>query len=229
MKGVIFDLRTMARSASTWRFARSIAMLVFLPLVSGAEVLPGFRSKKDEPMVDVAKACPTIVIGLRYATSQNVTGYPIYPPGARCLVRQSVAAKLERAQTWLKPFGLRLKIWDAYRPKWAHDILWRSVQNGEFVGNPEKGGSLHTYGAAVDATLVDRYGRELRMPTDFDDFTAASSMYYRGPDLSVAKNLRTLQGAMKVGGFRGMRDEWWHFIAEDCHMFTPVDVALVAE
>ena len=178
-------------------------------------------------MIDVSKACPTIVIGLRYGTSDNITGHPIYPPGARCLARESVAIKLQRAQTWLKQFGVRLKIWDAYRPRWAHEILWQSVRNGEFVGNPEKGGSLHTYGAAVDATLVDRYGRELRMPTDFDNFTAAASMYYRGQDPGVAKNLRILQGAMKIGGFRGMRDEWWHFIAEDCHTFAPVEAPLI--
>ena len=107
--------------------------------------------------------------------------------------------------------------------------MWQSAPNGDYVGNPERGGSLHTYGAAVDATLVDRRGRELRMPTEFDDFAAAATMHYRGNDAAVEKNLRMLQMAMKVGGFRGMRDEWWHFIADDSMAFAPVDVPLTAE
>jgi D-alanyl-D-alanine dipeptidase len=190
---------------------------------------PPVGSKKDEPMVDLAQVVPSIVIELRYATVRNVTGKPIYPPNARCLVRASVAERLKKAQAELQTKKLGLKIWDAYRPAWAQQMLWDAVKNPEFVGEPARGGSLHTYGAAVDVTLVDARGREQRMPTDFDDFTPAASRTYRGNDPVIAMNLFHLQKAMTNAGFWVLKDEWWHFAAEDVRAFGPLDLALSAE
>src|SRR5580704_6721901 len=66
----------------------------------------------NEPMVDLAMACPTIRIELRYATRRNITGKPIYPANARCFVRQSMVQRLQRAQDDLNEKGYGLKIWD---------------------------------------------------------------------------------------------------------------------
>ena len=186
-------------------------------------------NRHAEPMVEVAKVCPSIVIELRYATVRNVTGKPIYPPHARCLLRVSVAERLKKAQEELQTQKLSLKIWDAYRPAWAQQILWDAIRDPEYVGEPARGGSLHTFGAGVDVTLVDAKGRELRMPTDFDDFTAAASRTYRGKDPVVAANLRTLQRAMVHAGFWVLRDEWWHFVSEDVKSFAPIDAPLTPE
>jgi len=109
-------------------------------------------SKAAEPLVDVAKVDPTIVIDLRYATPRNVTGQPIYPQGTRCLVRSGVAEKLKVAQQYLWLRGYGLKIWDAYRPEYAQKILWDAVKNYEFAADPAKGRALHTWGVAVDVT-----------------------------------------------------------------------------
>jgi zinc D-Ala-D-Ala dipeptidase len=190
---------------------------------------PVFGSRKNEPMVEVAQVCPSIVIDLRYATERNVTGKPIYPPNARCLVRASVAQRLKKAQEALQAKKLGLKIWDAYRPAWAQQKLWEAVRNPDYVGEPARGGSLHTYGAGVDVTLVDARGRELRMPTDFDDFTPAASRTYSGRDPVIARNLYTLQRAMVDAGFWVLKDEWWHFVSEDVKTFGPVEIALGAE
>ncbi len=52
-----------------------------------------------------------------------------------------------------------LKIWDAYRPLAAQMELWQRTHDGTFVADPLDGnGSLHTWGVAVDATLVDEDG-----------------------------------------------------------------------
>ena len=210
----------MAPSALLW-----LRLAAFgLPLAALAD--PTNAKRKDEPMVDVAIACPGVVIELRYATPRNVTGACIYSPDARCYLRQSVAARLNRAQGWLAESGARLKIWDAYRPAWAHEILWRAIQNPEVIGDPVKGGSFHTRGVSVDVTLVDRYGREVRMPTDFDDFSPNASSKYRGVDPTVAHNLDLLQSAMRRAGFVKMQDEWWHFTAQDGSDFTPVEMKL---
>ena len=186
-------------------------------------------SRRDEPMVELSRVCPSIIIDLRYATARNVTGKPIYPRNARCLVRRSAAERLQKAQAELQAQKLGLKIWDAYRPAWAQQILWDAIRNPEYVGAPARGGSLHTYGVGVDVTLVDARGREMPMPTDFDDFTPAASRFYRGKDPVVAVNLRTLQTAMARAGFWVLHDEWWHFVAEDVRSYKPVDIPLVPE
>ncbi len=184
---------------------------------------------RAEPMVEVSQVCPSIVIDLRYATARNITGQAIYPANARCLLRRSVAQRLKKAQEELQTQKLGLKIWDAYRPAWAQRVLWEAVRNPEFVGEPSRGGSLHTYGVGVDVTLVDAKGRELAMPTDFDDFSPAAGRVYRGKDPVVSANLRTLQKAMTGAGFWTLRDEWWHFVSEDAIAFGPVDMPLLPE
>jgi D-alanyl-D-alanine dipeptidase len=181
---------------------------------------------RNEAMVEVTSVCPTILVELRYATDRNFTGKQIYPRKARCLLRRSVAEKLCKAQAELRLRGLGLKIWDAYRPQWAHDLLWKSAPNPEFVAAPSGGGSWHSWGAAVDVTLVDREGHEQLMPTDFDDFTAAAKSDYRGGNPTIAANVQMLRTAMKNAGFKGLRDEWWHFVTLNAFQFNIVDMPL---
>lgn len=193
----------------------------------GAVTLAGQRwSLRDEPMAEVATVVPGIVVELRYATDRNLTGRAIYPRNARCLLRQSVAERLGRAQEELSRQGFGLKVWDAYRPAWAHIRLWNAMPNPEYVAPPARGGSWHCYGAAVDVTLVDLAGREQAMPTDFDDFTPAAKSLYAGEDPVIAANVARLHAAMEHAGFKGARDEWWHFTAVNAEQFTLVDLPL---
>ncbi|MGI8437900.1 MAG: M15 family metallopeptidase [Chthoniobacterales bacterium] len=166
-------------------------------------------------LVSISKVDPSIVIGLRYATAQNVTGHPLYPSNMPALVRPHVAAQLKRAQEILSVRGYRLKIWDAYRPRSAQEQLWALARNTDYVADPKGGDSLHTCGVAVDATIVDSNGREVKMPTDFDAFTSSAMLRYQGNDPAVRRNLRLLQHAMARAGFYGMRTEWWHFVSKD--------------
>jgi zinc D-Ala-D-Ala dipeptidase len=178
----------------------------------------------QEPMVDLAIGCPAIRIELRYASQRNLIGKLIYPANARCFVHQSVAERLQRAQDELHRKGFGLKIWDAYRPDWAQKILWHAVPNPDFLQPPGQAPSMHTHGVAVDVTLVTADGKELRMPSDFDDFSVAASMHYAGDDPVVARHLRILQIAMGHAGFLGMHTEWWHFVARDFENSKPVDL-----
>lgn len=184
----------------------------------------------EAELVDIKLADPTIVIDLRYATSRNVLQRPLYPAGLPALVRASVAKRLVAAQEFLVQRGFRLKIWDAYRPKAAHDELWRMTQNDHYVANPSDGtGSLHTRGVAVDATLVDLDGNEVSMPTDFDSFTPDATMHYHGSDPLVRAHLRILQRAMGGAGFYGLSMEWWHFVAPDWRQYHVIrEVPLAA-
>ena len=195
------------------------AILVLEAAVSLAD---NIRRLREEPLVDIAQACPGVLIELRYATSRNLAGMPVYPRNARAMLRRSVAERLLRAQELLAPSGLKLKVWDAYRPPSVQDRLWDARPNPDFVGNPDRGGSLHSWGVAVDITLADQAGRDLRMPTDFDELTPAAVRRYSGADPAVAANLALLQRVMVSAGFLAMRDEWWHFAARDYNEYGPV-------
>lgn len=212
--------RVLSRYDGLWA-AYCIAFLVFSAVPDAASA-----SRIEEPLVAVAKACPGIVIELRYATRNNGASHAVYPRNARCLVRASVGERLRWAQSLLRHQGAGLKIWDAYRPSWAQRILWQFAPHPEFVGNPARGGSLHMWGVAVDVTLVDDQRRDLKMPSDFDDFSSAAARLYRGNDNVVARNLEMLQNAMTVAGFMVMRDEWWHFVAKDYRDFGPIEASL---
>ena len=198
-----------------------VRLLPSLPWACGAE--PALARRRADG--GLATVDPTIVIGLRYATARNATGHAIYPPGMRCLIRQGVAERLKFAQYLLHKQGYCLKIWDAYRPKEAQRALWEVTKNAAFVADPSKPGALHTWGVAVDATLVDAKGRDVPMPTDFDNFTSDASMHYAGGNATIAKNLKALQDTMATAGFFGVHTEWWHFLARDWKNYTRLSEA----
>ena len=177
----------------------------------------------NEPLVNLKRVDASIEIELRYAGKDNIAGRPIYPKKMPALVRAGVAERLVIAQRHLLTRGYRLKIWDAYRPPVAQTLLWQLAPDDSFVADPAAGrGSLHTWGVAVDATMIDAKGREVIMPTGFDDFTPAAMMRYTGTDPLVKFNLRVLQAAMARGGFLGLRTEWWHFTARNWKEYGPV-------
>jgi D-alanyl-D-alanine dipeptidase len=196
----------------------ALCLSSFVLPVSAGE--PGSRA--SEPLVDIHEVDPTILIDLRYGTARNVFGHPIYPPGARAVIRQSVADRLKVAQAYLHARGYGLKIWDAFRPFDAQGALWAVARSTRFVADPENGHALHTWGVAVDATLVDAAGREVPMPSDFDSFSPAAALHYQGSDPTVRRDLGLILSAMGAAGFKGMSSEWWHFVAPDWREFAVV-------
>ena len=160
---------------------------------------------------DVRTLAPGIAVELRYATANNVAGKRLYPAGMPCLLRKSAAQKLAMAQEFLRSEGFGLKVWDAYRPPQAHRALWNAAPASGYVVPPSQGLSKHCAGIAVDVTLVDKQGREMRMPTKFDSFSPEAASNYRGGDPEIRQNLERLQRAMRKAGFLAIPNEWWHF------------------
>ena len=194
------------------------AVAIFLAIVLSSAVL----AQEQIPLVDITSVDPTIVIELRYAGTKNVTGRPLYPRGTRAMVRPEVAQRLAVAQDFLRKWKHGLKIWDAYRPPSVQLELWQAAGNNDYVADPETiNGSLHSWGIAVDATLVDSHKREKRMPTDFDDFTPAAMWRYQGADPGIRANLIFLQAGMRRAGFYGLKREWWHFIVPNWQDYVP--------
>ena len=177
-------------------------------------------------LVDVRSVDPTITVDLRYAGRRNFLRHSLYPVGTRALARPEVASALAVAQSVLRRYQYGLKIWDAYRPAAVQAKLWQALRNSDYVANPEIGvGSLHSWGIAVDATLVDSRTRDVRMPTDFDDFTPASMLPYMGSSLEIRSNLRLLRYAMHKAGFCGLRTEWWHYTILGWQKYVPPEKA----
>ena len=152
-----------------------------------------------------------IEIQLPYATAENVFGRVLYPPGFPALLSQPTALKLAMANARLRQRGLRLLVLDAYRPPEVQWQIYQLFRSDRYVSDPRRRWSKHTYGRAVDVTIIDSDGRPLRMPTAFDDFSERAAATYAGADAQVRTNLALLQEVMTRAGFTIYPDEWWHF------------------
>jgi D-alanyl-D-alanine dipeptidase len=200
-------------------------LLTVLTLV-GITPLFAQNAQLEVPLVDIRTVDPTIIIDLRYATPNNITHRPLYPSDMPPFVRPEVAQRLAAAQRFLHANNYNLLIWDAYRPRSAQVLLWKASPKNDYVANPEAGaGSLHSWGIAVDASLADRFGQPVKMPTNFDDFTPAAMWKYQGNSEIVRHNLLLLQVAMRDAGFYGVRSEWWHFTVADWQTLLPPEQA----
>ena len=170
-------------------------------------------------LVPVVKVNKNIRFDIRYATKNNFTGKVVYP-SATCYLQEKAALALGAAQKELEKRGLGLKVFDGYRPPSVQKKFWdilgerfpNPVERARYVAPPERG-SKHSTGMAVDLTLVDlKTGKELEMPSAFDDFSEkAHRTYNKMPSKLVAKNCRLLEKVMKKHGFFGCPTEWWHF------------------
>lgn len=176
-------------------------------------------------LVDVARAVPEASLDIRYATSRNLAGRPLYP-AARCLLLAPVAERLRRAAAALREQGYRLLLWDCYRPLAVQRELWRLRPDRRWVADPAKG-SAHNRAAAVDASLLSRDGRPVEMPTDHDAFTpAARPDAAAGISPAAVEHRRILRRAMEEAGFRPDRGEWWHFAAPEARRAPVLDVPI---
>jgi D-alanyl-D-alanine dipeptidase len=174
-------------------------------------------------LVEIIKISPKIRIELVYATPRNFTGKAIYPPSARALLVARAAERLHKVQMALEKRKLGLKIYDAYRPLSAQKILWQICPDIRFVADPSIG-SKHNRGTAVDVTLVDALGRELPMPTPYDEFTERAHRSYRGCTSEEAKARDSLGQAMVERGFLPYSHEWWHFDDPDWESYPILDL-----
>ena len=195
-----------------------------LPLAA-ALVLPpqGVFYAEENPLVDLQIFIPSLRFDLRYATPDNFVGETLYPE-ARCLLRRETAERLARVQAALEAKGLGLKIFDGYRPLSVQKKLWAKYPVEGFVANPAKG-SNHNRGAAVDVTLVDAAGRELPMPSSYDEFSDRAHRDYKGGPPEALANRELLREAMEREGFKGLATEWWHFDDKDAKSHPVLDLS----
>ena len=151
-----------------------------------------------------------IYLDIRYATVNNFTGKVIYL-SPRAFARMPVFDALQKVQDSLSHFMIGLKIYDAYRPYAASLKFFEVYPDTNFVANP-RNGSRHNRGCAVDLTLVElSTGKELPMPTEYDNFTEKAHPDYKDLPDTVLTNRKLLFGIMEHFGFSYYPTEWWHF------------------
>lgn len=162
---------------------------------------------------------------VRYATTNNFMHVKLYPV-SKVFLRRPAAIALHEVERELAREGLGLKIFDGYRPYRVTVRMWKPIRNPDFVADPAKG-SRHNRGAAVDLTLIDlRTGRELPMPTGYDDFTPRARQDFNDLPHEELVNRARLREAMKSHGFDPLPSEWWHFDFRGWERFELLDLPL---
>ncbi len=180
-------------------------------------------SAMNHEFVDIQSFVPQIQVELKYATADNFTGQVVYT-FHQCLLLKEVALRLRDIQAELESMGLGLKIWDGFRPIAAQWKFWELVPDERYVGDPRKGGR-HTRGTTVDLTLITKEGKELPMPSAFDDFSEKAHQDYMGANTEEIKNRELLRMVMEKHGFAGAPTEWWHFDLIGWENYPPVDIS----
>ena len=213
------------RCLARWMLAAFLAAAALSPVVPAmAQTTPA-----EAGLVDITAVAPDIRLDIRYATPDNFTHVAVYP-APRCYLRADVAKRLATVQADLKAQGLGLKVYDCYRPFSIQKKFWALVPNEDWVAKPVDkdgkpvSGSKHNRGAAVDLTLVDAAGKELPMPSGFDDFTDKARRDYTGGDPAARANSKRLETAMAKAGFDPLPSEWWHFDGPGWQGYELLDV-----
>lgn len=158
-----------------------------------------------------------LIIDLVYGTERNFTGKQIYQ-NPICYLHVDAAECLYRAIALSKPLGYGIKVFDAFRPMEAQNLLWNICPDPYYVANPHVG-SNHSRGVAVDLTLIDKEGKEVDMGTGFDEFDERSHHCNQAVSSEAQRNRFILLGIMTAAGWDLYEYEWWHYQLRDVKQY----------
>jgi D-alanyl-D-alanine dipeptidase len=163
-----------------------------------------------------------IAVELRYASADNFVGRDLYAPFDCAWLHRDAAAALEKVVAWLaleRP-GCTALVLDALRPQRVQEQLWSALAGTNlqmYLAEPTRG-SIHSFGMALDVTLLDEHGNEFDMGTGFDDLSECSWPAREQALLAARQiteahvaNRQLLRNAMAQAGFVGIDSEWWHY------------------
>jgi D-alanyl-D-alanine dipeptidase len=163
----------------------------------------------------------TIHLDIRYASTRNFLGTPLYTQ-ARAFLQRPAAEALIRVHQQLKTQGYGLLVHDGYRPWYVTRIFWDATPPAqhEFVADPAEG-SRHNRGCAVDLTLYDvSSGRPVTMPSLYDELSPRAYADYSGGTAEQRRLRALLRRAMEAEGFTVYPQEWWHFDYRDWRAYA---------
>ena len=193
---------------------RPVAELLPIALAAKPPVVSGEFRRSD--LVELTTLDPSIQIDIRYATTRNFVGTPVYSQ-ARAFLQRPAAEALARVQKSLRAEGYGLLVHDAYRPWYVTKIFWDATppKDREFVANPAEG-SRHNRGCAVDLTLYTLSdGKPVEMPSLYDEMSERAYPDYAGGPAEPRRLRELLRRHMQAEGFSVYRSEWWHYDYRD--------------
>ncbi|MDX5936348.1 D-alanyl-D-alanine dipeptidase [Acidithiobacillus thiooxidans] len=166
-----------------------------------------------------------VIIDLMYSKNTNVFGKALYPQFSECKLHTDAAICLQRASKLLKPLGLKIKIFDAYRPQSIQKQMWEMIPNGKYLADP-KIGSNHSRGVALDISLIDANQCELSFGTAIDEMDVKSHHFNLEVDQESYHNRLTLLSIMVGAGFKYINNEWWHYELPNSKEYPLLDDSL---
>lgn len=221
--GVSFCESTNEKNAS--KAITSICRIQHNVKLKSASISPIEQMLLDSGLVDVATLDSSIIIDLKYASTDNFLKINMYGDLDQAFLQPDVALKLVKAQQELKKMhpDYSLVVYDAVRPRRVQQRMWDSVkmpiqEKVKFIANP-KNASLHNFGAAVDVSIIDLKTNEpLDMGAPFD-FIGEEA--HPGKEIAMLEqgkitqqhvdNRKLLRLVMSRAGFFNIQSEWWHF------------------
>jgi D-alanyl-D-alanine dipeptidase len=214
------------------RLTASTAIILWVLLIQSAAGVVAGTSNMPDGFVYLSDIDAGIAVELRYCTSDNFLGQPVRGYLApKCILTRPAALALKKIQEELKPFGLGLKVFDAYRPQqavdhfvaWAKDIDDTRMKQA-YYPNVEKQNlfrdgyiaakSAHSRGSTVDLTIISLVNPPhvaLDMGSGFDFFGPESWPDHQNLTPAQRSHRMLLQTLMKKHGFEPYDKEWWHF------------------
>jgi D-alanyl-D-alanine dipeptidase len=183
------------------------------------------QATRAADLVELVKLDPTIKLDIRYATTNNFVGRPVYTE-ARAFLQRPAAEALAAAHHELAQHGYGLMIHDGYRPWVVTKLFWEFTPPAlhEFVADPAVG-SKHNRGAAVDLTMYDRaFGAAVVMPSGYDEMTKRAYPDYQGGPPEARGRRDLLRAVMESHGFAVEPNEWWHFNYKDWKEYPILDI-----
>lgn len=182
---------------------------------------------REPDLVEIVKIVPDVRLDVRYATSNNFTGRPVYSQ-PRAFLQRPAAEALARVSGSLRAKGYGLLVFDGYRPWSVTKHFWKITPKDKrekgFVANPAKG-SKHNRGAAVDLSMYDlATGREVVMPSAYDEFSDRADPDYAGGTVEERTRRDLLRAEMEKEGFSVDPGEWWHFNFKGWEQYPILDV-----
>lgn len=208
------------------RAALFIALLGFGSAVRAQEPPKEAGTFRNPDLVELTKLDRSIKLDIRYATSNNFLGRPVYTE-ARAFLQRPAAEALVRANKALRKKGYGLIIHDGYRPWSVTKIFWDATpaDKKEFVADPSQG-SRHNRGCAVDLSLFDlKNGKEVTMPSGYDEMTERSHINFAGGSDEQRRLRDLLRAAMEAEGFAVYEPEWWHYDYKDWKEYPILNIA----
>ena len=181
---------------------------------------------RNPDLIELISLDPAFKLDIRYATTNNCAGKPVYKQG-RAFLQRPAAEALVRVNNEFKLLGYRLLIFDGYRPWSVTKIFWdiTSEENKKFVADP-KVGSKHNRGCAVDLSLYEvASGKEVSMPGEYDETSERSYPGYTGGTDEQRRMRDLLRSKMEANGFSVYDCEWWHFDFKEWKLYRIQNVS----